>query len=180
MRWLLLLVATQVSCIALSARAHVGTVGDGRGVGVQAGITLGLGIATSPESAVVVTPGVVSGSAPRLGLTDAIEYVRAPSSADSPFAWRAGFGGSAALLGNPTLVGPHAAGLFVLRDRANRWPGHEKMGGGGTSRSLLGLGVETRAGASVRDLAAGAAQLGPGFSASLTLEWISISTWRCC
>ena len=88
MRWLLLLLATQASCIAVSARAHVGTVADPRGAGVQAGITLGLGIATSPSTAVVVTPGVVSGTAPTLGLTDAIEYVHAPSSDAPRFAWR--------------------------------------------------------------------------------------------
>lgn len=180
MRWLLLLVATQASCIALSARAHVGTVVDEQGAGVQAGITLGLGIATSPRSAVVITPGVVSGTAPRLGITDAVDYVRVPRADTSRLAWRAGFGGTVALLGGPTLIGPHVAGLLVLRDRAEHWPGHEKMGGGGTSRSVLGLGVETRLGISERDLEAEAWQAGPGLSASLTLEWLSIWTWTCC
>jgi hypothetical protein len=180
MRWLLLLLATQASCIALSARAHVGTVADRYGAGVQAGVTLGIGIATSPSTAVVVTPGVASGTAPTLGLTDAVEYVHAPTSDSPRFAWRAGFGGNVALLGGPTLVGPHGAVLFVLRDRAQHRPGHEKMGGGGTSRSLLGLGVETRVGISVRDLEVDPPKPGPGFSANLTLEWISISTWKCC
>jgi hypothetical protein len=180
MRWLLPLVATQASCLAVSARAHVGTVVDDQGAGVQAGVTLGLGLASSPRAAVVVTPGVVSGTVPRLGIADGIEYVRVPRSDASQLAWRAGFGGIVALLGGPTLSGPHVAGLLVLRDRAEHWPGHEKMGGAGTSRSVLGLGVETRLGVSVRDLEAEAWQPGPGFSASLTLEWISISTWTCC
>lgn len=178
MHRLLLLLATQASCIAVSARAHVGAAGDERETGVQAGITLGIGVATSSRSAVVVTPGVVTG-APRLGLADGIEYVRAGRGDDSWFAWRAGAGGTIAVIGEPTLLGPHAAGLVVLRDRGRSWAGHEKMGGGGSARSLLGVGVETRVGLSVRE-ADGEKRRAFGYSAALTLEWIHLSRWKCC
>jgi len=171
------LLATQPACIALSARAHVGGVADERGAGVQAGVTFGLGIATSNRTAIMVTPGVATGTTPTLGLEDAIEYVSIRD--DLPIAWRAGFGGVAGIIGGPSLIGPHLATLWLVRNKPHSWAGHEKFGGGGRDRTVIGLGVETRVGLSVRDSDADVTR-GLGASAALTAEWISLSTWSCC
>lgn len=178
MRTLLILLLAQTSCIAVSARAHVGAVADDLGIGVQVGATLGFGVA-GERTGVMVTPGVVTGNAPRLGIADSIEVVRLPERGDAPYAWRAGFGCAIALVGEPTRMGPHAALLWLASDRRRSWSGHEKMGGGGASRSVLGVGLEARVEVSVRELESGR-ERGLGASAALTAEWIRLSRWRCC
>lgn len=169
MRWLVLL-ATQASCLAVSARAHVGVLADERGADLQVGATLGVGIATSSRSGVLVTPGLVAGT-PKLGLVDTIEYARAGDS----FAWRAGAGGTIALLGEPSLLGPHAAALLIVRDGGRSWAGHEKMGGGGSNRSIVGVGLEARGGAMTTDEPRTRSL---GMSAALTAEWFHFTRWR--
>ena len=126
----------------------------------------------------MVAPGVVAGTVPRLGIADNVEYVRI--SDRKPIAWRVGFGGVVGVPGGSTLVGPHAAAMFIVRDRGSRYAGHEKMGGGGTDRSVFAFGIESRVGLSSRDLEGDENTVGAGVSAALTAEWISLSTWKCC
>ena len=178
MHRLLLLLATQASCLAVSARAHVGAAADERQGGVQAGLSLGLGVATSSRSAIMATPGVVTGT-PRLGIVDAFEYVRIGDHDDVSFAWRAGLGGTIALIGNPSLLGPHGAGVLVLHDHKRSWSGHEKMGGGGSARSVFGIGVEARAGIAVHENETEKIRAF-GYSVAVTAEWLRLSRWKCC
>lgn len=168
MRWLFLL-ATQASCLAVSARAHIGVSASERGADLQVGATLGLGISTSSRSAVLVTPGVVTGT-PKLGLVDTIEYVRAGES----FVWRAGAGGTIALLGEPSLLGPHATALLIVRDGGRSWAGHEKMGGGGSNRSVFGVGLEARGGVMTTEEPR---TRSVGMSAAVTAEWFHFTRW---
>ena len=133
-------------CLAASARLHGGPVVAGDRVAFQVGATVGLGITTSRAGAVLGNVGFATGGAPKAGLVDGIEYVRVTDPDRLPLTVRGGFGGVIALAGDPSLLGLHLGTMYVLRDRGRSFSGHEKSGGGGWSRSLLGVGVETRAG----------------------------------
>lgn len=167
-------------CVALTARAQVGVVTSEFGSGVQAGVTLGYGMPTSHDGAVLLGLGV-DGGAPRLGINDSIDYVHLPAP-DAPvkIEWRAGLGTLLALHGDPSLIGPEFAMLVVLRDRPSRSWGSEGVGNHASDRSVLALGIEGRLGAAtpgedspLRDRRAA----GFGGSALLTLEWLSLYWW---
>jgi len=165
-------------CFAVSARAHVGAVTGNGKTGVQVGLTLGLGLTTSKRGGVLGSVAVVSGNAPKLGVGENFEYVRVPDR-DAPVkvAWRFGFGGEFGLIGNPSLLGPHVASIIIVRDKYSSSSGHEKFGGGGWDRSLLGVGLEARAGLAVdREPAMDPTQddilhRGAGASLAATVEW---------
>lgn len=136
--------ASSSGCIAVSARAHVDAVTDFQRHGVVAGVNVGFGYA-GKKSAVLASIGVDSGTAPTLGLHDTFDYVRLP---ERKVGWRAGVGGTAALIGEPSLLGGRAATLFSLRERSSS-NYHEKFGGD-SSESLLAVSLETALGASMR------------------------------
>lgn len=140
----LVALASSAGCIAVSARAHVDAVTDFQRHGVVAGVNVGFGYAGT-RSAVVASLGVDSGTAPTLGIHDTIDYVRLP---ERDVGWRAGFGGTVGLIGEPSLVGGRAATLFALRERSSSSE-HEKFGGE-SSESLLAVSIETALGASIR------------------------------
>ena len=77
------------------------------------------------------------------------------------------------------MLGAHAAAVFVVRDRGSSYEGHEKFGGGGWSRSMLGLGVELRAGATTTRIEGATpddttSTARPGGSLLATLEWLQL------
>lgn len=162
-------------CIAVSARAHVDAVTDFERHGVQAGVNVGFGYA-GKQSAVLGSLGVDTGTAPALGIHDTIDYVRIPR---SEVGWRAGFGGTAALIGNPTMVGVRAAPLIPLRQRSSS--SQSEKGGGQSSESLLALSIETALGAAVwhgaeqpdDTHAPGDVHVGASAGIGLELYWLS-------
>lgn len=172
--------AAGTGCIAASARVHGGAVTAGGRTGAQVGLTLGLGLTTSRRGAVLANLGFATGDAPRAGLIDVVEYARVPEpDADVKVVLRGGLGGVIALSGDPGVVGLHLAPMIVLRDKGSSWSGHEKLGGGGWSRSLLGVGLEARGGfatTEVADPAPGAqrTRTDPGGSLSLTVEYLRV------
>jgi hypothetical protein len=138
-RLLLLALLCSVSgCFAVSARAHVDVVSDVQHHGVMAGVNVGFGYA-GEHSAVLANLGVDS-IQPALGLHGSFDYV---SLSDHP--WRAGYGGTAGIIGEPSIAGARFAALFPLRDRSSS-EYHEKSGGG-TSRTLWAASLEGTLGA---------------------------------
>jgi hypothetical protein len=178
---ILLAATTGPGCIATSARLHAGAVAAGDQVGFQAGVALGFGLTTGRRTAVVGHLGFATGTAPKAGLTSAIEYARIPERrGDLPLSLRLGLGGTVALAGDPTLSTVIGGAMVVLRDRSSSSSGHEKLGGGGWSRSVLGVGMEARAGVAFVETAASTPddlerEARPGGSLSLTVEWINLS-----
>ena len=126
-------------CIALSARAHVDVVSDVQTHGVQAGVDVGFGYA-GKRSAVVGNLGVDTGT-PALGIRDTIDYVRMP---ERRVGWRAGVGGTAGVIGDPTVAGVRLATLYSLRERSS-YSDHEKFGGE-SSDSLIAVSFGTTIG----------------------------------
>jgi hypothetical protein len=168
------LLATTPSCIAVSARARVGATTDDRGTGVQAGVALGFGY-SGERSAVVAMGGVVTGTAPKLGVLDEIDYVRL---AEHPgdIGWRAGIGGWLAAIGEPSFADAHLATLFVVRDRVHR-DSSEKGWLDVTTRNTFAFGIE--GGVGVSTVAEGAAMhRSLAGTAAATFEVLSLSTWR--
>ncbi len=160
-------------CIAASVRAHTGVLVDQRQTGFQAGVDLGIGIATTKHSAVVETIGVAAGTPP-VGLAVGLDYVRLGESSDGKLAGRIGFGGIPIAYGDLALsAGLRAAVLYVLRDRESSSSG-EKWGSE-ASRSVLAVGLEAavledgyRTGSTVEATI--------GASAGVTLELLELST----
>jgi hypothetical protein len=132
----------------MSAKVHTGIVVDDRGQGVQAGLSLGLGIA-GKRSAVLESVGFAGGQRPNAGLTVGVDYVRLPERDDGGVGWRAGFGGVVLAYGEPTNAILRAGALVPIRDRY-RSGGHEKMYSTST-RTVAALGVEGFAGLMVHD-----------------------------
>ena len=166
-------------CLAAGARLQGGVVADGDRVGVQVGASVVLGLTTGRRGAVVGNVGFATGNAPKAGLIDLVEYVRIPDSGAPPVILRTGVGGVINLAGNPGVLGAHAAAVFVVRDRGSSYEGHEKFGGGGWSRSMLGLGVELRAGATTTRIEGATpddttSTARPGGSLLATLEWLQL------
>ncbi|NVB80442.1 MAG: hypothetical protein HOV81_18765 [Kofleriaceae bacterium] len=159
----------------MSARAHVDAVTDFQRHGVQAGVNVGFGYA-GKKGAVIGSLGVDSGTAPTLGIHDTIDYVHMP---EREVGWRAGFGGTAALIGEPSFVGIRAAPLIPLRQR---FSSHQsEKGGGDSSESLLAVSIETAVGAAVRQgaeqpdgtHAPGDVRVGASAGVGLELYWLS-------
>jgi hypothetical protein len=169
-------------CIALSARAHVGAVASELGSGVQGGVTLGSGLPVTERSAVTASIGVATGTAPKLGIIDTVDYVHLPER-DAPMkiAWRAGLGFEYAFVGAPILGGAHFAAMYVVRDRYSYDRGGEKFGGSSEDRSVVGVGLEAQIGLAGREGApdpmTGDKQLdrGVGATASVTVEWLFLT-----
>jgi hypothetical protein len=107
----LALIAGTSGCIgAFSLRAHGGVVADEVGRGVQVGVGIGFGASTSNRAGVVASTDVVSGNSPKFGVAGNLDYVHVYQR----FGWRAGVGGTFPIIGDRSLYGLHAAGLFVL------------------------------------------------------------------
>ena len=154
-------------CVAVSARAHVDAVSDVEHHGIQAGINVGFGYA-GKKSAVVASIGADTGNAPTLGIHDTFDYVRLP---ERRVGWRAGFGGTAGLIGDPTLLGLRLATLYSLRERSS-YRSHEKFGGE-SSDSLLALSFGTTIGAVRRVHEDGPVRLGGSAGIGLELYYLS-------
>jgi len=129
----------------------------------MAGVNVGFGYA-GEHSAVLANLGVDSVE-PALGLHGSFDYV---SLSEHP--WRAGYGGTAGIIGNPSIVGARFATLFPLRDRSSS-EYHEKFGGG-SSRTVLAASFEGTLGA-VGDVRGGSVR--PGGAAGVGLELYSLS-----
>jgi hypothetical protein len=154
-------------CIAVSARAHVDAVSDVEHHGVQLGINVGFGYA-GKKSAVVASLGVDTGTAPTLGVHDTFDYVRLP---ERRVGWRAGFGGTGSIIGDPTLFGLRLATLYSLRERSS-YSSHEKFGGE-SSDSLLAVSFGTTVGAVRRVHEDGPLRLGGSAGIGLELYYLS-------
>ena len=123
---------------AMSVRAHSGVVFDEHVTGIEAGLDLGVGLATK-RSATVMTAGVAAGQAPHVGLAVGLDYTRIDADSDSRFACRVGFGGIAVAAGSPSPVASvHVAALRVLSD--HHTSGSEKFND--STRKIMALGVE--------------------------------------
>jgi len=144
MRWLAILVVVLLGgtgCMAFSVRAHVDAVSDVEHHGVQAGLNVGFGYA-GEKNAIVASVGADTGTAPTFGVHDTIDYVHLP---EHRLGWRAGFGGTVSIIGDPSLVGLRVASLYSLRERSSSYD-NEKLGGE-WSASLLALSLEASVGA---------------------------------
>ncbi|HTL36641.1 MAG TPA: hypothetical protein VL326_26085 [Kofleriaceae bacterium] len=145
MRWLAVLVLGCTGCVAFSVRAHVDAVSDVERHGVQAGLNVGFGYA-GEKSAILASVGADTGTAPTFGVHDTIDYVHMP---EHRLGWRAGFGGTVSIIGDPSIVGLRVASLYSLRERSLTYE-QEKLGGE-WSASLLALSLEASIGAVTRD-----------------------------
>jgi hypothetical protein len=162
-------------CIAASVKAHTGVVADERGRGVQAGVSLGIGIA-GKRSAVIESVGFAGGQAPKAGLAIGLDYLRLPEDSSSSklgFGWRVGIGGVPLAYGNPATMGVRFATLFIVRDKSES-DGHEKMFSGST-RNVRAFGVEAMLGMSTHDQFEPMPKTAFGGTASLTYEWHLLS-----
>ena len=155
-------------CIAFSARAHVDAVSDIEHHGVQVGINVGFGYA-GEKNAIIASVGADTGTAPKFGVHDTIDYVRLP---EKRIGWRAGFGGTVGIVGDPSIVGVRFATLYSLREKTS-YTDNEKMGGE-SSASLLALSFETTIGAVTRSHEMNAPTR-LGGSAGIGLELYSLS-----
>lgn len=167
------------ACIATGVRVNAGAVAYGDRVGFQVGALAGIGITRSHRNAWIGHTGFVTGDAPTAGLVSALEYVHLPDDDGAPISLRGGVAGTVALAGDPMMSSLVGGAMVVLRERGGSWEGHEKFGGGGWSRSVMGLGLELRGGiAFVQTPESTPEHLErlphPGGSVSLTWEWLSI------
>lgn len=164
-------------CISVGAKVHAGAVRDAEGGGVQVGAAVTFGYA-GERSAVVGAIGVAAGSAPTVGLDSGLHYVRLPDDGDDGrLGLRVGLGGVTLGAGEPRPYGGRLATLFVVRDRARHDPGHEKIGFGGSTRSVLAVGLEGMVGFAARDDATGD-HVGLAGGAALSLEWYLLGRMR--
>lgn len=154
-------------CIAATARVHVGVVGDGGGFGAQAGLDLGIGIATK-RGAVTETGGVVVGR-PEVGMAVGLDYERLPEpGTELAMAWRAGIAGVPVAHGVPVYSALRGASLYVLRDRSSDGSQRDKEWFRTSSRSVFAVGLEAMVGVMYGAPGDGGS-IGGG--AGITAEW---------
>jgi len=168
---------TTSGCIAVGAKVHTGVVRDDAGAGVQVGASAMFGYA-GKRSAALGQLGIAGGSAPTVGLDGGFQYVHFPKD-EGRIGIRAGLGGVTLGEGEPRPYGARIATLFVLRERSSYDPGHEKIGFGGTTNSVLAAGLEGMIGFTSRDGAEGEAdRLSLAGGAAVSLEWYWLSRMK--
>ncbi|HTM23448.1 MAG TPA: hypothetical protein VL172_23155, partial [Kofleriaceae bacterium] len=148
-------------------------------VGVQGGLGVGFGYATSERGGVEIGVGAVTGSETQLGISSTIEGVRLGEE-EGELGYRAGLHAVTAAIGKRSFLGAGGAVLYPLRRRFSS-DNPEKGPFSSTTRTEWALGLEAEVGAVIidEDGPPGKSELRLGAGTALALEWWLFSSVHC-